>query len=225
MRNHSGCLLVPPSHDASQLSPPSQKHMNPKLKYITLATILSVALPLIALGEGQNCNGECGDPTPTPAATATPTPPGATPTPPPASPTPNPLTSGAAADETSVDNQFVTIELQTENPSYTARNFQATDLLLNVIAHFNARLTTFRGFYVGSNRGVQTNPVSTAPITDPAQLTQAPTPAPSASPTPSPSPGQKPAKVRKKKTAKQFADDGNDNNCVDCTGNNVPPGR
>src|ERR1700682_3164063 len=156
MRNHSGCLLVPPSHDASQLSPPSQKHMNPKLKYITLATILSVALPLIALGEGQNCNGECGDPTPTPAATATPTPPGATPTPPPASPTPNPLASGAAADETSVDNQFVTIELQTENPSYTARNFQATDLLLNVIAHFNARLTTFRGFFVGSNRGVQT---------------------------------------------------------------------
>jgi hypothetical protein len=190
---------------------------------ILLATLLCATLPSLAFGEAYQCDGECQDGQPAPRPTATPV--GAAPTPVPTpAPTPVPLNSGAAADETSADSRFVTVELQTQHPNYTARNFAANDLSLNVLAHYNARMTTFRGFYVGSNRGGQANPPpSTVPITAPTQLTQAPTPAPTATPTPTPLPGEKPKKIRKKKTAKQFADEGNDNNCENCTGNNVRP--
>jgi hypothetical protein len=188
-----------------------------KVKHVLLALLVSVGVPLTLLSEGHEDNnqqgqwGNGGNPTPTPGASpsatpsatpggsATPTPGGsATPT-----PSPNPLTSGPPADETSPDNRFVTVELQTEHPQYTNRGYQATDLSVNSLIRYSARLATFRGFYTGSNRGSGSNPPSTTPITT--QLTQAATPAP----TPTPSPGQK---VRKKKTAKQFTDEGNDNN-------------
>src|ERR1700736_1411499 len=93
-----------------------------------------------------------------------------------------------------------------QHPEYTARGYQSTDLATNSLVHFSARLATFRGFYTGSNRGSGSNPPSTGPISSPSQLTQAP---PAPTPTPTPAPSQK---VRKKKTAKQFSDDGNDHN-------------
>src|ERR1700737_648643 len=183
-----------------------------KVKHLLPALLLSVGLPLTVLSEGHEDNNQQGQnngggggnptPTPTPGGTATPAP---TPT-----PTANPLNSGPAADETSSDNRYVTVELQTEHPQYTNRGYKATDLSVNSLIHYSARLATFRGFYTGSNRGSGSNPPSTGPITT--QLTQASAPAP----TPTPSPGQK---VRKKKTAKQFSDDGNDNN-VQQTGQN-----
>src|ERR1700737_4243849 len=185
-----------------------------KVKHLLLALLLSVGVPLTVLSEGHeeqgqhgNNDGYGGHPAPTPSASpsatpggsATPTPGGsATPT-----PSPNPLTSGPPADETSTDNRYVTVELQTEHPQYTNRGYQATDLSVNSLVRYSARLATFRGFYTGSNRGSGSNPPSTTPITT--QVTQAPTPAA----TPTPSPGQK---VRQKKTAKQFSDEGNDNN-------------
>jgi hypothetical protein len=102
----------------------------------------------------------------------------------------------------------VTVELESRRPEYSNRGYQATDVTVNSLIHYSARLATFRGFYTGSNRGSNptTNPPSSAPITSPPQLTQAPTPAP---PTPTPAPGRK---VRIKKTAKRFADDGNEHN-------------
>jgi hypothetical protein len=175
---------------------------------------LSGSIPHTAWGYGEeqqgqwgnNDNGGGGTPTPAPSATATP---GGSPSPTAsatATPTPNPLTSGSPADETSSDNRYVTVELESRHPEYSNRGYQSTDVSANSLIHFSARLATFRGFYTGSNRGSGSNPPSTQPVSSPPQLTQAPTPAPS---TPTPSPG---TKVRQKKTAKKFADDGNDHN-------------
>src|ERR1700736_2590550 len=185
-----------------------------KVKHLLLALLLSFGVPLTIFGEGHDDGegggqwgqGNGGSPTPTPSASPSATPsatPGGSATP---TPSPNPLTSGPPADETSPDNRYVTVELQTEHPKYTNRGYQATDLSVNSLIRYSARLATFRGFYTGSNRGSGSNPPSTGPISSPSQLTQAP---PAPTPTPTPAPSQK---VRKKKTAKQFSDDGNDHN-------------
>jgi hypothetical protein len=180
-----------------------------------LVALMALSLPITGFGEGncEDCgnddgNNNDGNPTPTPAPSATPSP-SATPV-----STPQPITSGPAADQTSIDNRYVTIELETEHPNYSKRNFAATDVTLNSLVSYNARQATFRGFYVGSNRGAtpNANPASTGPITDPAHLTQAPTPSPAPAATATPAPGAKPTKVRKPKTAKQYSDDGNDQN-------------
>lgn len=182
---------------------------------VLFGVLLSSSIPVTVWSYGQqgDYQGNYGDPTPTPSATATPmSSPTATPAPT-ATPSPNPLTSGPAADATSADNRYVTVELETEHPEFTARGYQATDLTTNSLIHYSARLATFRGFYTGSNRGGGSNPPSTAPISSAPQLTQAP---PAPTPTPTPSPGQK---VRKQKTAKSFADEGNDHNQQGQNGN------
>jgi hypothetical protein len=202
--------------------------MNNKIRLVgaIIISCLSIAVPLTAWsygqegdhqgnwddgnGDGDNHGWASPTPTATPNPTATPSgSPTASPSSsasPTATPTPNPLTSGPPADETSTDNRYVTVELESRHPAYSNRGYQSTDVSANSLVHFSARLATFRGFYTGSNRGSGSNPPSTQPVSSPPQLTQAPTPAPS---TPTPSPG---TKVRVKKTAKKFADEGNDHN-------------
>jgi hypothetical protein len=180
------------------------KHKQYTLRYHLLVALTALSLPITGFGEGNciDCGNNDGNPTPTPVPTPTPI------------ATPQPITSGPAADQTSIDSRYVTIELETEHPNYTKRNFAATDVTLNTLVSYNARQATFRGFYVGSNRGStpNANPASTGPITDPAHLTQAPTPSPTPAVTATPVPGAKPKKVRQPKTAKQYSDDGNDQN-------------
>ena len=157
-----------------------------------------------------NGNGNRSTPTPTPVVSPTPS---ATPvaTPPAVA---NPLTDGAAADQTSADNRFVTVELETIAPNYTNRGFISTGCTINALAHFDARLATFRGYYEGSARNPVPSgtPPTTQPISDPSRLTQA-LPSPTAAPSPTPPPpDQRPRKQRKPKTARQWANDGNDRN-------------
>jgi hypothetical protein len=106
-------------------------------------------------------------------------------------PTPSPMPTVPPPDPNSSDNRYITVALEVSPPTYSNLNFIATGCSLNALVHFDAKLTTFRGYYEGSTR----NPLSSAtpptsqPVTDPVRLTQAPPP-PTPTPAPTAPPGQ-----------------------------------
>ena len=98
------------------------------------------------------------------------------------------------------DNRFISVAISATNPSYTSRNYAASDYQLNSMIHFNARIAKSDGTNTASVQNPTPFPSAT-PSPSPT-----PTPAPTATPvasTPTPTPTATPAAAKTPKPAKR----------------------
>jgi hypothetical protein len=176
------------------------------IRALLIATcVLGIHASAFAWGQSGDYQGNYTDPTPTPSGNPTPTPSGS-PTP---TATPVPPLASSTPDPAQPDNRYITVELEVATPDYSNLKFLSSGCTLNALIHFNARRTTYRGYFEGSARNplVTGTPVpTTQPVTDPIRLTQAPTPPPA---TPTPSPARGDHWWERSDTAQNFANDGN----------------